>query len=218
MKDKVINRCVRESTDAGVAVVRHGLLVHLRHAVNRAIRGPDGETNYCLFASAVLQDVLKALGLEASVMRVETSLSPDTDHKASVGLGRHVIAIADGQYLLDATLDQANEEDGMAFQPLVAVAPRWWFKGGRPIFIPTDGGVVRYVAVPKRSEFKYAPDFRPSRRRAMVRQLLHLLLCERCHAEVIGAMAGVRAENPSRFAFTCRDSNAKRAGAGLIHR
>jgi hypothetical protein len=192
MKDKVINRCVRESANAGVAVIRQGRLVQICRAVNDAISDADGNTNYCIFASAILQDVLMALGHEAGVMRVEAALSLDPNHDKVVILGLiggdirlrpppdmwsgHLIAIADGQYLLDATLDQVNERHGMAFEPLVAVAPRWWFDGDKPIFIPVDGRVARYTAFPNRGGFKYAPDFRPSRRREIVRDLVHIFM------------------------------------------
>ena len=72
------NQLVRQSEGR---LITKGKLVELCRAVNSVIRSPDGRTDYCIFASAILQDVLLALGHDASVLRVEAVILPD-DHDA----------------------------------------------------------------------------------------------------------------------------------------
>jgi hypothetical protein len=168
-------------------IVRDGLLPDLCRAVNREIREPNGDTGFCIFASAVLQDVLRGLGYEAGVMRVECGIFPDDRNRLAVVLGRireegrrrsapgmwkgHLVAVTEG-HLLDATIDQVNGTHGLAFEPLVLSVPPYWIKGGQAVFFSVADCSVRYTAYPNRGGFKSAPDFRPKRRRELVRKLL----------------------------------------------
>jgi hypothetical protein len=171
---------------AGI-IVHEGLFVELCRAVNREIRDPNGYTGYCIFASAVLQDVLLALGHDAGVMRVECGIFPDDRDRYGVVLGRmrnegrrqrsgpgmwkgHLVAVADG-HLLDASVDQVNGTHYLRFDPLVVSIPQWWFSGGSAAFISVADCCVRYTAYPDRGGFKSAPDFRPSRRKEIVKKL-----------------------------------------------
>jgi hypothetical protein len=76
----------------------------------------------------------------------------------------HLVATAEGKFVLDATLDQTR-----LAPPLVIEIPdpRWW-AGGWPLFIQIPGRQVRYAAFPGRGGYKSAPDFRPCRRKEIV--------------------------------------------------
>lgn len=70
--------------------------------------------------------------------------------------------------MLDATLDQTGLAPPMAIE---IPDPRWW-AGQWPIFVPIAGGNVRYTEFPGRGSYKSAPDFRPRRRREIVRDVI----------------------------------------------
>jgi hypothetical protein len=158
-------------------------------AVNRAVRTPDGDTAFCILAAAATRDILLAKGWNADVLRVEAAVIPadvsryvvilggdgDGTRRPAVEPGRwrgHLVAIAEGRF--DPTLDQT----GLA-QPMVIEVPDWWFAGKRPIFVPINGGKVRYKAFPGRGGFKSAPHFRPCWRREIVDTVVNQLGCNR---------------------------------------
>lgn len=54
-----------------------GPLVDVCMLVNGAVRTPAGETNCCIFAAAVVRDVLRVKNRPADVLRVEAAVYPD---------------------------------------------------------------------------------------------------------------------------------------------
>jgi hypothetical protein len=184
------------------APIVSGPLATVCTAVNRAVRSPEGETNCCIFAAATVRDVLQAKGWYADVLRVEAGVFPDDRRRYGMILGGdgdgdgsrrpaarpdhwwgHLVAVADGRFLLDPTLDQT----GLAPPVTIEITdPRFW-SGQCPIFVPIAGGLARYMAFPGRGGFRLAPDFRPCRRREVVNGVIDQLTA-------IEAMRRVRSE------------------------
>lgn len=166
-----------------VSIISDGPLVDICMAVNRSVRDPDGKTNYCILAAAAARDILLAKGWKADVLRVAATVFPDDPRSVCVSVGGdgdgtrrpaagpgkwwgHLVAIADGRWLIDPTLDQT----GMA-PPIVIEFPDWWLAGKQSILAPVPCGGVRYRAFPGRGGYKSAPDFRPCRRREIVKTI-----------------------------------------------
>jgi hypothetical protein len=167
------------------SIISDGPLADICMAINHAIRTPEGETNLCILAAAAARDILLAKGYKADVLRVEATvfgdrsrpavilgmICPDTRIAAKPGHWRgHLVAIAEGRWLLDPTLDQT----GLA-PPMVIEFPDWWLAGERSIEVPINDGKVRYRAAPGRGGYKSAPDFRPCRRRGIVKTVVDQL-------------------------------------------
>jgi hypothetical protein len=169
------------------SIISSGPLVDICMAVNRAVREPDGQINFCVLAAAATRDILVAKGWKADVLRVEATVFPDDRNYLAVTLGGdgdgtrrpaakpghwhgHLVAIAEGRWLLDPTLEQT----GLA-PPVVIEFPDWWLAGKQSISAPIPLGRVRYRAFPGRGGYKYAPDFRPCRRRGIVETVINQL-------------------------------------------
>lgn len=168
------------------------MLRRLCRLVNREVFAVCEVRNSCILTSATLRDVLEQLGIEATLMRVETLgfgskglviLGSDGDGRrlpaAQPGVWRgHVVVIAAQRFLMDATLDQI---DGLT--PFVgeitedwlhAEKTLWWVNGMRVDRLSSDEtkAAVRYHSFPGRGGWRSAPDFRPTRRRALVGAIL----------------------------------------------
>jgi hypothetical protein len=183
----------RQPSVAG-RIISSGQLFDICTAVNDAVRDEDGNTNYCILAAAAARDILQATGWHADVMRVSACISPHdrnqfgslvgsdgdgTFRPAKPGMWRgHLVAIAESKWLIDPTLDQTS-----LVPPMVIEFPEIWLAGDRLVevmiasdnmtgpFIPVDGK-VQYRAFPDRGGYKYAPDFRPCRRREIVKAIV----------------------------------------------
>jgi len=176
-----------EEENESLSMVSSGPLFDICMAVNRAIRTPEGKTNFCVLAAAAARDILRAKGWKAEVLRVEAAVFPDDRTRygailGSDGDGRrrpaaapgmwwgHLVAIAEDRWILDPTLDQS----GLA-PPVVIEFPDWWLAGKQTIFVPSTYGEIRYTAFPGRGGYKSAPDFRPCRRRGIVESVINEL-------------------------------------------
>ena len=174
------------------SAISSGPLFDICMAVNDAIRTPEGETGFCILAAAATRDILQAKGWNADVLRVSATVWPnDPSHHPTVlgwdgdGTRRpaaapgkwrgHLVAIADNRWLLDPTLDQTGRASPMVFEfPDEWLAGDW--RSWRPaIDVPIADGWVRYKAFPERGGYKSAPDFRPSHRREMVKDVIDQL-------------------------------------------
>lgn len=152
--EDAVQAVIRASADAGVAIVKDGLLPELCRAVNRAIPYAGGK-GLCVQASAVLRNVLRSLGYQADLMRVETAVFPDKCGPFIIGCAEdgepgnwngHLVAVTE-ECLLDATIGQVNQ-DGLALEPLVIAVPPWWFNGSRLVSISIADCLVMYTAYP----------------------------------------------------------------------
>jgi hypothetical protein len=169
------------------SIVSSGPLFDICMAVNRAIRTSRGQTNFCVLAAAAARDILLAKGWKADVLRVAASVMPndpsahgvsvgsdgDGTRRPAAGPGKwwgHLVAIAEGKWIVDPTLDQTDISP-----PMVIEFPDWWLAGRQSIFVPIPEGEVRYKAFPGRGGYKSAPDFRPCRRRGIVQSVINEL-------------------------------------------
>lgn len=167
--------------------ITEGPLVDICMAVNRVIMDADGHTGYCILAAAATRDILQAKGYQADVLRVEAAVFFDDRNRIGTILGSrgdgtrrpasnkdmwkgHLVAVADGKWLLDPTLDQTR-----LAPPMVVELPDGWLNSWKAIFIPITDGQVRYAIFPQQVGYKSAPDFRPSRRRWVVEEVLDQL-------------------------------------------
>jgi Meiotically Up-regulated Gene 113 (MUG113) protein len=88
----------------------------------------------------------------------------------------HLVVIALGRYLLDATLDQVNAgHPWLHAEPFVGEVTLEFLRGEKSLLATTGkaGSSVCYSAFPGRGGFKTAPDMRPSHRRDIVNQVLN---------------------------------------------
>ncbi len=146
--------------------------------------------NSCISTSAALMDVLRALGINADVMRVCATVFKDTTRiacslgsngdgtrrpAAGRGMWRgHLAVVADGQFLLDATLDQVNDTDpDFGAEPFVSkIEPAFLTDTRTTLWSTTGPSKVRYYSLPGRGGFKRAPAFRLYQRRDLVDAIL----------------------------------------------
>jgi hypothetical protein len=105
-------------------IVTAGPLPAICRAINRAVRDQDGKTGYCILAAASTMDLLRALGWPSNVLRDEAMVCRGGPCEPAVILGGrrirgsgpsapgmwsgHLVAIADGRYLVDPTIDQVE--------------------------------------------------------------------------------------------------------------
>jgi len=90
-------------------------------------------------------------------------------HNLGVGFGRvrgdrgydgHVIAVVDGRWGLDLTLDQANRPlKNIALEPHYFAATREFLRGDEPFAMRMNDCYVQYVAVPDDRGFLHAADW-----------------------------------------------------------
>lgn len=166
----------------------------LTKAANRIARAELGRRDTCILTSAALWETLCTLGIPAECLRVRTAVHGRENKPRQYGcvLGGdgdgvrqpaakldhwhgHLVVIAERCWLLDRTLDQVNQgHRHLCARPFVAeVSPA--FLAGEEYVQMTTGpreSLVSYLAYPGRGGWKHAPDFRPRRRKDIVRRLL----------------------------------------------
>jgi hypothetical protein len=144
----------------------------------------------CITTSAALMDVLRVLGINADVMRVCAMVFKDTTRTAcslgsdgdgtrrpaaGPGMWRgHLAVIADGRFLMDATLDQANDTDpDFGAEPFVSeIEPAFLTDRHALLWGTTGPSRVRYYPLPGRGGWKSAPAFRLWQRRDLIDAIL----------------------------------------------
>jgi hypothetical protein len=148
--------------------------------------------NSCIHTSAAIHDVLVAEQIPAELLRVKATvfgkirpcvLGSDGDgmrRPPSSGWHGHLVVIAGNRFLVDATLDQANDaEHPFALRPLVREVTPAFLRGEENMHF-TDCGesgdiTVYYHAFPGRNGWKSKPAFRLSQRRWIVETLLTVI-------------------------------------------
>jgi hypothetical protein len=160
----------------------------------------NAKPDTCVLMSASLHEVLTRLGIPAEFLRVRAAVhcgcgcSPRSKHYGCVlgsnGDGTrlpaarpdhwhgHLVVVALGQYLLDATLDQVSVgHPWLAAEPFVGEVTLEFLRGEKSLLATTGnaGSSVCYSAFPGRGGYKTAPDMRPSHGRDIVRRVLQEL-------------------------------------------
>jgi hypothetical protein len=142
-----------------------------------------GYRDTCVLTSYALTNVLRRLGADAYPLRVETGAFPRCKKLGGIVLGRidpplgaprtrsepgfwkgHLVVAIGKEWLLDATLDQVNNE---SWPPSAWVSPALLrlsndFWSGGQISMEENGTFVRYSLYAKQHGFANAPDARPS--------------------------------------------------------
>jgi hypothetical protein len=166
-------------------------LLALTVRANRLAREYYGLSNSCVHTSAALRDVLLAHDIEADVLRVQAMVFPadrmlgwacilggdgdGTRRPKSNGWHGHLVTIAAGRFLLDATLDQVNDgQPQLKALPFAAEVSPAFLRGEERHHDITGpaGALVRYTAFPGRGGYKHLPSFRKWQRRDLIELLL----------------------------------------------
>jgi hypothetical protein len=135
----------------------------------------------CVLTSAALCHVLPQLGFTARPLRIRAAVHHPSDYtKCGVILGGngdgtrplkasphcwhgHLGVIANEQYLLDATIDQAGDSQSWIriTEPFVSwVSPRFLSGAERVMQVSHGNAVINYSVAPKQVGFRSAPDFK----------------------------------------------------------
>lgn len=169
---------------------------------NKIILAFYGDRGSCIFSTGVVCDVLNHYGFAARPLRVEAAVFDTKPGGRGVSLGRihsdirrktagegawhgHLVSLVDHEYLIDTTLDQANDtEPKLRAEPVVIHLPTTdWFlcedpksyryhrTGNLSVFKWSDS-TVRYAEHPRQNGFKYAGDFQACRRKDIVPTLI----------------------------------------------
>ncbi len=164
-----------------------------------------GDRGSCIFSTATVCDVLTHFGLQAEPLRVEAALFHDAPKSYGCILGSmgdgtrrpaagkdkwhgHLVSVINDRYLLDSTLDQANDTSPhLKAKPVVIdLTTTTWFepdlRGGQctGLLRLWDDVQIRYSPAWHQTGFRHAGDFRASRRRELVPHLI--ALASRCFA------------------------------------
>jgi hypothetical protein len=164
-------------------------LVDILMCVNRCAFRELRCRNSCVLSSHALDYVLRQLGYSSKLLRVTATVFPNTSEpripcvklggdgdgmrrpKADEGMWHgHVAVLVNNRWLLDPTLDQANNDNievgPVAFE-MKTLNPR-----GPLIFLKVNGCDVRYQVYRTQKGFATAPDARPSHWMSVARAAL----------------------------------------------
>jgi hypothetical protein len=160
-----------------------------------AVEFNDGSRDTCVLTSFALHNVLQRLGYNSRPLRIEAAVFPD-DRKlcgtvlggwsepgsrraASPGMWRgHLAVVVEDDWLLDATIDQANKKEwprSMRVGPLtVKLSEKFWAEYGS-ILVRTNSCTVRFSPLPRQNGFAHAGDARPSHWRPLADRILRAI-------------------------------------------
>ncbi len=163
---------------------------------NKLILDFYGSRGSCIFSVATVCDVLAHFGFRASPLRVEAAifhpeprtcgciLGSDGNGERLPRAGRdmwygHLVSLVEDQYLVDTTLDQVRDTHSyLVTTPCVVYLPdtSWdrepdYHCTGNLSLFPT-GVTVRYTKFRRQNGWQSAGDFRPGRRKQIVRRLI----------------------------------------------
>jgi hypothetical protein len=161
---------------------------------NRVAAEFNGSRDTCILTSFALHNVLQRLGYSSRPLRIEAAVFPDDPKLSGNILGSiergsrgaaspdmwwgHLGVVVDNDWLLDATLDQANKEEwprSIHVGPLaVRLEEKFWAKWGS-ILVRTNGCTVRFSPHPRQLGFANAGDARPSHWKPLAAQILRAI-------------------------------------------
>jgi len=166
---------------------------------NRLILAHYQSLDSCIFSTGVVCEVLSHFGFKAVPLRVEAAVFPTNNKQTGCILGSegdgtrmpaaspgcwlgHLVSLIENEYLMDTTLDQANDVYAyLQVAPVVIYLPHTrWYSDGAPIPNPdyhctgnlplfASGSTVRYKKSHRQNGWKSAGDFQPCRRREIVK-------------------------------------------------
>lgn len=142
----------------------------------------DGRRDTCIATSAALNYVLPTYGFSARPLRIRVAVHHPTDNRAAgVVLGSdgdgtrlskagkdmwhgHLAVLADEKYLLDATIDQVNQNDKWhkwikITEPFVGEIPDG-FLDGKSLISSHGNAHIGYSVSRKQNGFLSAPDWK----------------------------------------------------------
>jgi hypothetical protein len=152
----------------------------------------NGSRDTCILTSFALHDVLQRLGYISRSLRIEAAVFPDDRKLYGNILGRidpgcrrraspgkwwgHLAVVVDNDWLLDATLDQANERAWprvMHVGPLaIQLSEKFWMERGS-ILVQVNQCSVRFSPHPRQIGFTNAGDARPSHWKPLADRIFH---------------------------------------------
>jgi hypothetical protein len=160
---------------------------------NRVAAKFNGARDTCILTSYALHDVLQRLGYDSRPLRIEAAVFPDAPKLSGTILGGfsepgcrrrraspdiwwgHLAVAIKDEWLLDATLDQANKEEwphSMHVGPLaIRLTEKFWAEHGS-ILVRVGQCRVRFSPHPRQVGFAHADDARPSHWKPLAEQIL----------------------------------------------
>jgi hypothetical protein len=177
-----------------IGVVDHfQFLRYLAHIANQEAFRHHGARNSCICTSAAIVHVLQYLGYEARPLRIRVTVFSDKSDYATVlgsdgdgtrcpaagpGMWRgHLAVVAKSRYLIDATIDQANDSEGRTcIEPLVAEVSPAFLSGTEHLVLFQGNARLSYRALPGRGGFRHAPAFRKSRWMPLAQDILKKMM------------------------------------------
>jgi hypothetical protein len=155
-----------------------------------AIKFNDGSRDTCVLTAFALCSVLQRLGYKSRPLRIEAAVFPDDRKFDGTILGSwigrrraaspgkwwgHLAVLVEDDWLLDATIDQANKKEwsrSMRVGPLaIRLSEKFWAEYGS-ILVRTNGCSVRFAPYPRQVGFAHAGDARPSHWRPLAERIL----------------------------------------------
>jgi hypothetical protein len=153
---------------------------HICCVANREGLLLEGHRDTCVLTSAALHYVLGQLGIMARPLRIRAAVHHPSDRKKhGVVLGSdgdgfrlpkakndcwhgHLAVVADGSFLLDATIDQVIEtEDWIEInEPFVGEVSSRFLMGEESLHVKHGNAEICYSAARKQVGFLSAPDWR----------------------------------------------------------
>jgi hypothetical protein len=153
----------------------------------------NGSRDTCISTSFALSHVLQQLDYNARPLRVEAAVFPDDRKVYGTLLGRpsrqaaepgmwygHLAVAIDKEWLLDATIDQANKDEwpaGAHVGPIVVwLTAEFWtsdfWTASACVFVQVGESRVRFCKFPRQNGFARTDEARPSRWRPLADRIL----------------------------------------------
>jgi hypothetical protein len=189
----------------------------LADVANRVAAYYSRSRSTCILTSFALSDALQRMGYNSRPLRIEAAVFPDDPKLYGTILGAidnggngrrpaaapdkwcgHLAVVVDDEWLLDATLDQANKKNwpqSMRVGPLAVRLPQEFWTEQKVLLLQVNESTVRFILHPRQVGFAYKPDARPSHWRPLAEMILRALEGEYCRQRKLNGVGAAHRGN-----------------------